>query len=101
MLFHLYQILKNDHLIFQNFLFRPNKVNFTASNENLAKKQIERSKNGYETSNGNPVHAWTKKCSEYFEKSILPDLNTLASYEIKKYVSYLFNDLTGLTTNPI
>ena len=42
-----------------------------------------------------------KKCSEYFEKSILPDLNTLASYEIKKYVSYLFNDLTGLTTNPI
>ena len=33
-------------------------------NEHLAKKQIEKSKNGYETSNGNLVHAWTKKFSE-------------------------------------
>jgi transposase-like protein len=67
--------------------------------ETLAKKQIDRSKTGYVTKNGNQVPGWTNKFSEYFEKSILPDIKSLASYEIMKYVPSHFNEFTGLTTN--
>ena len=65
----------------------------------LSEKLIEKSKKGYTSKSNNYIAAWTVSFTNYFEKEIYPELDSLASYEIKKCVPSLFNDFTGLTTN--
>ena len=46
----------------------------------LCHTQIEKSKNGYTTDNGQEIPPWSTSFVDYFEKDIRPELEALAAY---------------------
>lgn len=61
--------------------------------------QLNKKKIGYTNNSGHFIQPWKPEFINYFDKHVMPEINSIAAFSIKPIAKNLFNHFTAITTN--